>query len=120
MSTAEILGWFFGLVYPVVSIAVWSVGAFGIGATRSDLRQAALEKARDRYPSSFYGRDFADGMAHYFNGDFYWAIWFTALGGLFWPIAVPVYLGYRKGSFIDKAVEKRDANIIELSKRVAS
>ena len=94
----------FGVGYPIVSLVVWCLGTFAIAASRADVERSV----RARNDANQYPRE--EWRVRWDTNTIKWyQIWLTFACGLLWPIAVPVWLAWRKGRFIDESIERREA-----------
>lgn len=102
--------------YCAAVMGTWCAGAFGIGAQRSDRFEAAMSDQMARYGA--LGREYLTPHAKSDARMAEVGAWCIALlCGSIWPVAIPLYLAYRKGMQIDDALVKRQAL---LSKDAAS
>lgn len=108
--------WTLGSIgYGLLALTTWCAGSFGIAATTSDRHQAAHKRADAEWHGSRY---VAEYTKKYAKASLYSLAWLTFAAGFVWPVAIPMYLAYRKGSFIDNAVVER-SELVEQRERVA-
>lgn len=88
----------FGVVYPLVALAVMCVGVFGVAAGMPERHKAA-----ERYDrASIYGSKEGYLFRHLTG-----LLALVVLAGALWPVSIPLWLAWRKGSFVADTVEKR-------------
>lgn len=95
----------FGVLYPVMAMITWTAGAFGIAATLPELRDQCRERAEEEWDSALHQSEYA---IEYLRTALFWRWTVAIFAGLLWPAAIPLWFGYRKGTFIAESLIRRD------------
>lgn len=93
------------LVYSAIALLTACAGTFGVAANRGDMLARADE----------YGK----AQWHSLNSQINAANWYafrhtvagiagSLLGGIIWPLTIPLWLAWRKGSFVASTLQARE------------
>jgi hypothetical protein len=111
VSAGLVLALIFGVGYPLVALAVWCIGAFGIAVTMGEVRAAVTDRLKRS------GSYIAELQVRWDTASIMWMrIWLTFAVGALWPIALPLWFAWRKGTFVNDVLDRRDAAALALTK----
>jgi hypothetical protein len=93
------------LTYSAIALLTACAGTFGVAASRMDLLTRADEYGR----ASWHSRDNQITSARWYAFRHTAAgIVGSVLAGIIWPLSVPLWLAWRKGSFVANALQARE------------
>jgi hypothetical protein len=94
------------IAYFLIAFGVICMGVFGIAATKSERMNTAEEVAPRRTYMGFTSREQRIHQTYRYLTQV--QLWWTVLCAAVWPIGIPLYLAWKKGSFINDVLEKRE------------
>jgi hypothetical protein len=102
------------VTWPIMTLAVWSAGAFGVPLVKQSIHEKSWDEARDSWISSQARADSAHARI-IMRWIGYSLRWFGA--GLIWPVSIPLYLSYKKGSFLLE-LGKKNEELDEINQKI--
>lgn len=93
-------------LYFLVGFGCVCVGVFGMSATKTDRLKKAEELAPTR--AFFHHTSQAQRTHETYQKLTQQQLWWTLICATVWPLGIPLYLAWKKGTFVDEAMKKRE------------